>query len=1536
MLSWIASRVRLSLSVSEAAWNTFFTPERAEHIEQWLMACGSPLLLFYPAADEPGIACALEVPANFTQKKAVALLRAKRGQPLAVDAIREELSVMELAADTVEGLVAEMRALYLCFSRNPRVNGTWPPTLANEVEDALEDLATQATFLHSRASGVAVLPMPSVAHGAAGFGDEKRRFRHSDENREIHMLESSVASWLWHIRHVIALDPEEQFELLEKKGGQPGPLLLLDCWRQRHTNLHRITAQLQGPAAGAMLATLRASNSDQVPALAEVMAELQRAQQEAHDLTSHYEVLRPHVRAMQGRPPEELVAAFPKVLHLLALMWFTSKHITAARLGILLRAVAYEVVNEALAFVEVATLWTTDFEEAQQRLAKAITVCSHFKTVFFHHRQQLNANAERRRWDFDAATAFLQLDRLIDRLREVRDLLRHRVEFGRIATLELGGDRDRTLVGLVRQITADFQAVLDAFVADPGQVGVLCGGPFEANAERFHRQVQECDRQLCNVLSQAFAEGPGLGEGLRLVESCEPLTVRPTVRADFARRCIVLEQLMEKELYAVQGVFQALQHEPPAHPLLPGFTSSLCWVRGLIARVREPMDRLAGLHARTQLLSQGLPVLQALYDKVLRSLLAFEADRLQAHQERFTDFLKNTDLLDRPLLARSRAKALVVNFDPQVALTFDELRHIQALPEPGSPGVEDQHQHRELLRLHHSHLDFIAVKYNGIMQALLEVERPLVRTLIARADAVLLPAFSELTWRSPAIAAFIEEAEGAVTRLHTRLTHLKGNVQTIEKIVRSWRDMWRVLHLSDEEVRRRRMTAMSAKVFTLWSGKQADSMRDRLARKWFKLWRHRVDLTTLTVDDIVRQHWRILNLINNSRLMCGAELGHPHWISYVEYVSNIYKRGFVQAMKNCLLHLIKHLELQRPVVAATPRHAGRRLAALQQDKAADSPLPSLDVTLELRDQQLVFTPPIDPALPASVQARILKWANGVFSVAKRLACIDDPSVTYYTVISKDEELRHLGKEVLKHMHATVDRLTALRQEYLRYSFLWTDNPEEFVRRFAKGEYLYGGDLGPADGLGSLDLDRDPTTMASFAVPVPVKRRPVRVKPSLEEFEAQIQKYQQLHLEVLELPTAPAFNWVHVNAQPLQTAVASLAQRWSVELLAHLQRKVTKKLAKLEQFMAETAKGIGRPVNSFSSLLATLGHLAALAGRTLAVEGMFDPLQETVALLHRYGMSPPARTLELLEALPQQWRELKRRCLEANESLVPLQAQEVERIHEMEEKLKQRISDFRAAFLDLCPLQPAAHAADTYQRYAQLRAAGLRTAELDRQLRAVQERQRLFQLMVVQGKELASFWETLRLMKAAWDAVAVVLYEVEGWEAVALSSVRPDEMETEARRLLELLQGQDRAVQRWPFFTHTLARLEAFRQCLPLAQSLCHPAMRERHWRELLERIGIPFDVEDSFTLRRVAALRLHENTEEVTAIVQRAAQEAAISDQVLLLQTVWKDLCFEFVTQEGEGFATLKAPDHLQSLVEEHQLLLQGLGTNRAAAIYMA
>lgn len=74
-------------------------------------------------------------------RKAVALLRAKRGQPLAVDAIREELSVMELAADTVEGLVAEMRALCL-RARHPDAVG-WVSSISVAPETSLFDTRSE-------------------------------------------------------------------------------------------------------------------------------------------------------------------------------------------------------------------------------------------------------------------------------------------------------------------------------------------------------------------------------------------------------------------------------------------------------------------------------------------------------------------------------------------------------------------------------------------------------------------------------------------------------------------------------------------------------------------------------------------------------------------------------------------------------------------------------------------------------------------------------------------------------------------------------------------------------------------------------------------------------------------------------------------------------------------------------------------------------------------------------------------------------------------------------------------------------------------------------------------------------------------------------------------------------------------------------------------------------------------------------------------------------------------------------------------------
>ena len=39
------------------------------------------------------------------------------------------------------------------------------------------------------------------------------------------------------------------------------------------------------------------------------------------------------------------------------------------------------------------------------------------------------------------------------------------------------------------------------------------------------------------------------------------------------------------------------------------------------------------------------------------------------------------------------------------------------------------------------------------------------------------------------------------------------------------------------------------------------------------------------------------------------------------------------------------------------------------------------------------------------------------------------------------------------MQTTVEKMVVVRQDYLKYSFLWTDDMNAFLKRFAKGEFL---------------------------------------------------------------------------------------------------------------------------------------------------------------------------------------------------------------------------------------------------------------------------------------------------------------------------------------------------------------------------------------------------------------------------------------------------------------------------------------------------
>ena len=82
------------------------------------------------------------------------------------------------------------------------------------------------------------------------------------------------------------------------------------------------------------------------------------------------------------------------------------------------------------------------------------------------------------------------------------------------------------------------------------------------------------------------------------------------------------------------------------------------------------------------------------------------------------------------------------------------------------------------------------------------------------------------------------------------------------------------------------------------------------------------------------------------------------------------------------------------------------------------------------------------------------------------------------------------------------------------------------------------------------------------------------------------------------------------------------------------------------------------------------------------------------------------------------------------------------------------------------------------------------------------------------------------------------------------------------------------------------KMKQFKESLPLFMDLKNEALRERHWKELMNKTGQKFDINpESFTLAAVFAMELHRFQDVINEIVGAAQKELSIEKVLLILLT---------------------------------------------------
>ncbi|XP_052130864.1 dynein axonemal heavy chain 3 [Frankliniella occidentalis] len=120
-----------------------------------------------------------------------------------------------------------------------------------------------------------------------------------------------------------------------------------------------------------------------------------------------------------------------------------------------------------------------------------------------------------------------------------------------------------------------------------------------------------------------------------------------------------------------------------------------------------------------------------------------------------------------------------------------------------------------------------------------------------------------------------------------------------------------------------------------------------------------------------------------------------------------------------------------------------------------------------------------------------------------------------------------------------------------------------------------------------------------------------------------------------------------------------------------------------------------------------------------------------------------------------------------------------------------------------------------------------------------------------------------------------------------------------------------------------AKVEKFRQYVPVLTTICNPGIQERHWEKLSEVVGVPLKPDENTSLEDMIEVGLPQHLQALEEIGVAATKEYALEKNLKKMKDEWQDMKFDLNLYRDSGVSILSAVDDIQMLLDDHILKAQ-------------
>jgi len=128
--------------------------------------------------------------------------------------------------------------------------------------------------------------------------------------------------------------------------------------------------------------------------------------------------------------------------------------------------------------------------------------------------------------------------------------------------------------------------------------------------------------------------------------------------------------------------------------------------------------------------------------------------------------------------------------------------------------------------------------------------------------------------------------------------------------------------------------------------------------------------------------------------------------------------------------------------------------------------------------------------------------------------------------------------------------------------------------------------------------------------------------------------------------------------------------------------------------------------------------------------------------------------------------------------------------------------------------------------------------MERVMSGLLESASLFEVTVPDYKQLRACRRESLLLKTLWDFVYIVRTSIDSWKTTLWREINVEQMDIDCNRFGKNIKLLDKEVRTWHVYTGAESTVRNMMTSLKAVTELQNPAIRERHWQQLMNATGV--------------------------------------------------------------------------------------------------